>query len=96
MLRNYSFYVYILASYSGTLYIGITNNLLRRLSEHKTGQVDGFTKRYGCKKLVYYEYFTDVKAALSREKEIKKWRRNKKHNLIKSINPHWRDLSEEL
>ncbi len=94
--RKYNFYVYILTSSSGTLYIGVTNNLLRRLSEHKNKFAEGFTKKYGCDKLIYYERFGSIGTALFREKEIKKWRREKKHNLIKILNPHWRDLSREI
>ncbi len=93
---KYNFYVYIMARSSGTLYIGITNNLLRRVLEHKEGKIKGFTKKYSCDKLVYYEHYIDVHAALDREKEIKKWRREKKQGLIKSINPHWNDLYKEL
>ena len=96
MRRNYAFYVYILASTSGTLYIGVTNNLLRRLDEHKNKLVDGFTKKYNCDKLIYYERFSNISVALYREKEIKKWRREKKENLIATLNPHWNDLSKEL
>ena len=94
--KEYNFYVYIMTSSSGTLYIGITNNLLRRVLEHKESKIEGFTKKYSCNKFVYYEHYTDVHAALSREKEIKKWRRKKKQNLIKSINPHWNDLYKDL
>ncbi len=93
MKREYNFYIYIMASPSGTLYIGFTNNLPRRVMEHKQGKIAGFTKKYSCNKLVYYEHFEDVYAAISREKEIKKWRREKKQNLIKTINPHWKNLS---
>jgi putative endonuclease len=96
MAKEYNFYVYIMASSSGTLYIGVTNDLLRRVSEHKNGLVEGFTKKYSCNKLIYYEHFNDVYAALNREKEIKKWRREKKEKLIKTFNPHWNDLYNEL
>ena len=88
--------MYIMASSSGTLYIGMTNNLGRRVDEHKEGRIDGFSKKYFCKKLVYYEHYQYVSDAISREKEIKKWRREKKHGLIKSINSRWKDLAEEL
>ena len=94
--KEYNFYIYILASTSGTLYVGVTNSLLRRLSEHKEKIGDGFTKKYACNKLVYYERYTDIHSALEREKEIKKWRREKKQNLIKTLNPHWQDLSKEF
>jgi putative endonuclease len=89
-----TFYVYILSSKTGTLYVGITNNLQRRMYEHKKKLVEGFTKKYNIDRLVYFEETPDVYAALNREKEIKKWRRDKKLNLIKSLNPRWQDLSE--
>jgi putative endonuclease len=96
MQREYNFYVYIMGSSSGTLYVGFTNNLLRRVEEHKNGKVEGFTKKYSCNKLLYYEHYGDVRLAISREKEIKKWRREKKEMLIKSLNKNWSDLSKEL
>lgn len=95
-MRNKNSYVYIMASASGTLYIGVTNNLIRRVSEHREGRMKGFSKKYGCNKLVYYEHYTDVVCAINREKEIKKWRREKKTALIKTINPHWNDLWSDL
>lgn len=94
--REYNFYVYIIASSSGTLYAGMTNDLIRRIAEHKEGKIEGFSKKYFCNKLVYYEHHKYVYNAIEREKEIKKWRREKKQNLIKSINPHWNDLYKEL
>ena len=94
--KEYNFYIYILASASGTLYVGVTNSLLRRLSEHKEMMGSSFTKKYSCNKLVYYEHYTDIRSALEREKEIKKWRREKKQNLIKILNPHWQDLSKDF
>ncbi|MCF8054477.1 MAG: GIY-YIG nuclease family protein [Deltaproteobacteria bacterium] len=96
MKIEYNFYVYIMASASGTLYIGYTNNLLRRVLEHREGKTEGFTKKYCCKKLVYFEHYQYVYDAINREKELKKWRREKKENLIKTINPHWNDLYSEL
>lgn len=95
MSRWYDFYVYIMASESRTLYIGFTNGLERRVSEHKQDLIEGFTKQYGCHKLVYYEHYTDVKVAIAREKQLKRWRREKKVKLIESVNPTWRDLSED-
>jgi putative endonuclease len=77
------------------MYIGITNNLRRRMYEHKNKLVDGFTKKYNVNKLVYYEQTTDVRAAIAREKEIKKWRREKKDKLVMSMNSEWKDLSLE-
>jgi len=96
MKREYSFYVYMMASSSGTLYTGFTNDLSRRVLEHKEGKVKGFTQKYFCNKLVYFEQYNDVYMAMNREKEIKKWRREKKQNLIKTVNPHWNDLYKEL
>jgi len=81
-----------MASSSGTLYTGVTNNLEKRVWEHKQGIVDGFTKKYGCKKLVYFEEYSDVNQTITREKQIKGWLRKKKELLIKTKNPHWNDL----
>ena len=91
------YYVYILTNWSNkVLYIGVTNNLERRLYEHKNKLIKGFTEKYNVNKLVYYDSTTDVKAAIEREKQIKGWTRLKKSNLIESINPYWKDLSEDL
>ena len=91
------FYVYILASrYKGTLYVGVTNDLSRRVGEHKSGLVRGFTKRYKVDKLVYYEEFTSILEARARERTIKRWRREWKFALIEKVNPGWRDLTPEL
>lgn len=95
MFRKY-FYVYILASKSGTLYIGITNNLARRVWEHKHGLVKGFSEKYGCEKLIYYEQYQDVETAILREKQLKKWRRDKKEFLIRKMNPGWIDLYSSI
>jgi len=85
--------VYIMASYrNGTIYVGVTSNLIRRAYEHREGIIEGFTKKYGCKQLVYFEQHATMYSALAREKEIKKGSRKKKLQLIESINPHWRDL----
>ena len=93
-MREYNFYVYILTNWNDTvMYVGMTNNLERRFYEHKDKLVDGFTKKYNVTKLVYYEHGTDAHAAIAREKEIKKWRREKKNNLVMSMNPDWKDLS---
>lgn len=95
-MKDYNFYVYILTNWNDqVMYIGMTNNLERRLHEHKNKLVDGFTKKYNVNKLVYYEYGNDVHAAIAREKEIKKWRREKKNNLVMTMNPEWKDLSLE-
>jgi putative endonuclease len=77
------------------IYVGVTSNLEKRLYEHKHKSVDGFTKRYNVNKLVYFEETNDVYAALTREKEVKKWRREKKNQLIESSNPDWNDLSTD-
>ena len=90
-----SYCVYILASRSRNLYTGVTNNLHRRLVEHREGKVPGFTSRYRIFRLVHYEVFHDIRNALAREKEIKAWRREKKVRLIEKSNPTWRDLAEE-
>jgi putative endonuclease len=90
------YYVYILTNKSGTLYTGVTNDLVRRVFEHKNQMVDGFTKRYNLKYLVYYEATDDVHSAIAREKQIKGWLRAKKLQLINSLNPAWKDLSEEF
>ena len=88
-----AYYVYILASKKyGTLYIGVTSDLVRRVHEHKTKVVPGFTKRYGVDKLVLFEIFDDPTNAIAREKELKKWRRDWKTRLIDEQNPNWDDL----
>lgn len=88
-----AYYVYILASKKyGTLYIGVTSDLVRRVYEHKTKVVPGFTKRYGVDKLVLFETFDDPTSAIAREKELKKWRRDWKTRLIDEQNPNWDDL----
>ena len=86
--------VYIMASDSGTLYIGITGDLVRRVDEHKSGACEGFSKKHRCNKLVFFETFPDVRDALDREKQLKKWRREKKEALIRSQNPTWTDLTK--
>jgi len=89
--------VYILSSQrNGTLYVGITDNLLRRVSEHKNALVDGFTKKYEVHHLVYYEVHTNPEVAITREKQIKKWNRLWKLRLIESTNPDWNDLYETI
>jgi putative endonuclease len=88
------YYVYIMTNRSGTLYTGVTNDLRRRVWQHKQKLVEGFTKRYNITRLVYYEETPDVNAAIAREKQIKGWRREKKVALIESVNSGWKDLSE--
>jgi len=88
-----TYYVYILASKrNGTLYIGVTNNLDRRVSEHKSGLIAGFTKKYNVHRLVYFESSSDINAAITREKQLKKWKRAWKIKLIEDSNPEWKDL----
>jgi putative endonuclease len=85
--------VYILASkIGGTLYIGVTNNLIRRVYEHREKLAEGFTKKYGVAKLIYYEVHSDVEAAITREEQMKKWNRAWKVRLIEEDNPNWDDL----
>lgn len=89
-----TYFVYILSNRSKTLYIGVTNNLRRRVFEYKTGVGSGFATKYKLDRLVYFERFEDVRSAIDREKQLKGWRRLKKIALIVAINPAWRDLSE--
>ena len=87
------YWVYILAStIGGTLYVGVTNNLVRRVYEHKMGLADGFTKKYRIHRLVYFEQFGDIEAAILREKRLKRWNRAWKIRLIEELNPNWDDL----
>jgi putative endonuclease len=95
-MNTKTYYVYIMTNKSGTLYTGVTNDLKRRVLEHKEHLVPGFTKRYNITRLVYYEETNDVHSALAREKQIKGWLRRKKVELIESVNPQWRDLYESL
>jgi putative endonuclease len=88
-----SYFVYIMTNKSGTLYVGVTGNLERRVFEHRARVLEGFTKRYQMTRLLYYEETTDVYEALLREKQIKAWRRTKKVDLITSMNPKWLDLA---
>ncbi len=90
------YYVYILTNKHGNvMYVGMTNDLERRLNEHRSGAIAGFTKRYNVHKLVYFESTCDVNEAITREKQIKSWSRAKKNALVKSANPSWQDLSEK-
>jgi len=94
-MKNY--YVYILASRrNGTLYIGLTNNLARRIYEHKNNLLDGFTKKYKVQNLVYAEEFKNIHDAIKREKQLKKWNRKWKVQLIEKENPDWIDLSNQI
>ena len=93
-MKNY--YVYILTNKTDqVMYIGVTNDLYRRLYEHKNDLVEGFTKKYRVHKLVYFEQTNDVHSALTREKELKGWRRSRKNALVETVNPQWIDLSEQ-
>lgn len=92
-----SYYTYILASKKdGVLYIGVTNNLIRRVKEHKKGKADSFTKKYFVYRLVYFEETSDIEIAISREKQLKKWNRKWKIELIEKQNPNWEDLYEKI
>lgn len=91
------YYVYLLASkIGGTLYVGVTNDLVRRVYEHKVGSVEGFTKKYAITRLVYFEVHSDVESAIQREKQIKKWNRAWKVKLIEEKNPNWDDLYNSI
>jgi putative endonuclease len=92
----HQYYLYILSNrYNGTLYIGVTNDLERRMFEHKNKLIEGFTKQYGLDKLVYFETYQYVNDAIKREKNMKKWKRQWKITLIEKENPMWNDLSED-
>ena len=91
------FYVYILASKrNGTIYTGVTSNLVQRVWQHKNKMIEGFTQKYNVKILVYYEAHGNAENAIMREKQIKKWRRNWKLRLIEESNPHWKDLYNDI
>jgi putative endonuclease len=92
---DYEFWVYIVASQSGTLYVGMTNDLKVRVGQHKSGEIDGFAKKYHCTRLVYFEKFDNIFKTIAREKQLKGWRRSKKVALIEKINPRWQDLAEK-
>ncbi|MBI2032922.1 MAG: GIY-YIG nuclease family protein [Candidatus Levybacteria bacterium] len=93
---NKSFYVYIMGNSRPTLYIGVTNDLIRRVNEHKQGLIEGFTKKYNLKKLLYFEIFSDIQNAIEREKKLKHWNREWKLTLIKKSNPLLKDLHADL
>ena len=96
-MKDYSYYVYILTKERNSVfYVGVTNDLIRRVYEHKEGLVPGFTKKYDVKMLVYYECFDDIYEAIHREKIIKKWKRKFKVDAIERSNPEWRDLYFDL
>src|ERR1700682_2681350 len=90
-----SYCVYIMGSLSGTLYIGVTGNLHKRVFEHKFHRIEGFTDKYQVERLLYWESFDEVQKAINREKQLKGWRRSKKVALIESVNPHWLNFARE-
>ncbi len=97
MPKEQQYFVYLLTNWNNkVMYVGMTNNLVRRVYEHKSEAVKGFTEKYKAHKLVYFEETSDVHAAIAREKEIKRWRREKKNALVFQGNPTWRDLSADL
>jgi putative endonuclease len=97
MTEDRQYYVYILTNKSNNvLYIGVTNDLIRRIFEHKNKLVEGFTKKYNLRKLVYYEVANDIESAINREKQLKNWHRDRKINLIDQFNPDWKDLSDDF
>ena len=89
------YYLYMMTNkYNNVLYVGVTNDIKRRVLEHRQGVVDGFTKKYNCHKLVWFEQYSDIRLAIEKEKTIKNWRREYKNNLINAMNPQWDDLYE--
>jgi len=97
MTEDRQYYVYILTNKTNNvLYTGVTNDLIRRIFEHKNKLLEGFTKKYNLRKLVYYETTNDIESAINREKQLKNWHRDWKINLIDQFNPHWEDLSDNL
>ena len=94
-MREHRYAVYIMASRSHNFYVGVTNDIARRVREHKNHTFEGFTAKYNIDRLVWYEIRGDIQVAIAREKQIKRWRREKKINLIELLNPTWQDLSEE-
>ena len=91
----YKFWVYIIVSRTGTLYVGVTGYLARRIRQHKIESIEGFTKKYKVHRLVYYETYDHVVTAINREKQLKGWRRQKKKALVETTNPRWQDLAEQ-
>ena len=97
MSREYDFWVYIMTNqHDSVLYVGMTNDLSRRISEHRSGEVPGFTADYQCYKLVYHEHHSDVEEAIAREKQLKRWSHSKKVDLIERMNPRWVDLADDI
>ena len=97
MKKQGTYFVYILTNWNHkVMYIGVTNNLDKRIHQHKNKLIDGFTKKYNINKLVYYQSTEDIRSAITREKELKGWIRKKKNDLVITINPEWKDLGTEL
>src|SRR5438445_11173217 len=97
MARHYNFWIYSVTNeHDSVLYISMTNDLARRISDHRAGEIPGFTADYRWRKLIHYEHCTDVQDAIAREKQLKKWSRQKKVALIATLNPRWRDLAPEV
>ena len=96
-MRHDTFYVYMMTNEGlTTLYVGVTNSLVRRIHQHRMGELPGFTERYNLKRFVYFESFNDPRDAIAREKQLKRWRREKKDALIEKMNPSWADLAESV
>lgn len=93
-MKDHEYFVYVVCSRSGTLYIGMTNSIYRRSLQHKRREIEGFASKYGCERIVYYENFDDVYKAIGRERQLKGWSRAKKIALIEWKNPRWEDLAE--
>ena len=97
LMKQHNYYVYLLTSYDNSVfYVGVTNNLIRRVVEHKVHRNDGFTSQYGVNKLVYFETYSNVEDAIKREKQVKRYKRLWKVNLVNSINAEWNDLSGQI
>ena len=95
MPTNRQYFIYIMTNRSGTPYIGLTNDIKKRIYQHKNKLINGFTKKYNIDRLIYFETFSDVYSAIDREKTIKGWLRKKKTELVNEVNPQWRDLSQD-
>lgn len=96
-MKDYNYFIYIVTNKNkSVLYIGVTSDLQQRVYEHENSLIPGFTQKYNCHYLIYYEHFQDINIAIEREKTLKKWRREKKENIINEFNPGWRFLNEEI
>ena len=94
-MKRHNYYLYIMANRSRTIYVGVTNNIERRVLEHKEKRVPGFTAKYNIGRLVFYQRFPNINEAIQAEKKVKAWRREKKIALIEAENPHWKDLAAD-